>query len=196
MMFLAVGGCGAAMLQAWLPRLAGSDLTLALDRPGRKQGRLQGVDHVIALHGIRMHGSRAEYAEAARAEVARAVEEQWPQIDACLDKCSSIVLLAGLGGVVGSWGAVEIGNRLVAGSLDVTAMLVMPFAFERDRVKVARSALAAMPAFPRQVLCRNDDLIRHAQKGASMKEAFSVMNDEAWDLLFGGGSGYQTHVTS
>ncbi len=71
-------------------------------------------------------------------------------------------------------------------------MLVMPFAFEGERVKMPRAALAAMPAFPRQVLCHNDDLIRHAPKGASMKEAFSVMNE----LLFGGGAVYQTHVTS
>jgi len=195
-MFIALGGCGAAMLQAWLPRLAESDLTVAIDRAGRQQERSSGIRHVFGLHGIRMQGACAEHAEAARCEVARAIEAEWLRIDACLDEGSSVVLLAGLGGVVGSWGAVEIGNRLVARGLDVTAMLAMPFAFEGERVKMARAALAAMPAFPRQVLCRNDYLIRHAPKGASMEEAFGVMNDKAWELLFGGGSGYQTHVTS
>ncbi len=195
-MFIALGGCGAAMLQAWLPRLAESDLTVAMDRAGRQQKRLRGIRHVIGLHGIRMQGAFAEHADAARVEVARAIENQWPQIEACLDKRSSVVLLAGLGGVVGSWGAVEVGHRLFAQGFEVTAMLVMPFAFEGERMKMARAALAAMPAFPRQVLCHNDYLIRHAPKGASMKEAFGVMNDKAWELLFGGGSGYQAHVTS
>ena len=51
-------------------------------------------------------------------------------------------------------------------------------------------------ANPAQVLCHNDDLIRHAPKGASMEEAFDVMNDRAWELLFGGSAGYQMHVTS
>ncbi len=183
MMFIAVGGCGVAMLQAWLPRLAESDLTVAMDRASRQQGRMRGIRHVIGLGGVKMQGACAEYADAARVEVARAIEEQWTRIEACLDEGSSVVLLAGLGGVVGSWGAVEVGRRLVERGFDVAAILVMPFSFEGERVKMARAALAAMPAFSRQILCHNDYLIRHSPKGASMDEAFGVMNDKAWELL-------------
>ena len=194
--FVGIGGCGIGMLRSWMSRLPDRVASIAVDRDDRSIVSSTGFDRDILLSSVKAHGSSFEYADAARVEVARAIENQWTQIEASLDNASSVVLLAGLGGVVGSGGAVEVGCRLVERRFDVTAMLVMPFAFEGDRVKMARAALAAMPAFSRQILCHNDYLIRHAPKGASMNEAFDVMNDRAWDLLFGGSAGYQTHVTS
>jgi len=63
-------------------------------------------------------------------------------------------------------------------------VLVMPFGFERERVKVADEALAGFDGKAHQVLCFNDSLSKHMPKDISLSGAFEIMNEKVFELLF------------
>ncbi len=65
----------------------------------------------------------------------------------------------------------------------VVTVLVMPFGFESERMKVAEYALPGFDGDANRVLCFNDYLIKHTPENTSMAYAFDMMNQKAFDLL-------------
>jgi len=96
---------------------------------------------------------------------------------------NSVIILAGLGGVIGTWASQLICNRLVAMDKQVVTVLAMPFGFESERMKVAEYALPSFDGAAHRVLCFNDYLIKHTPEHTSMADAFDIMNQKAFDLL-------------
>jgi len=85
--------------------------------------------------------------------------------------------------VIGTWASQIICNRLIATDKQVVTVLVMPFGFERERVKVAEHALPDFDEAALRVQCFNDYLIRHAPQETSMTDAFEIMNEKAFELF-------------
>jgi len=62
-------------------------------------------------------------------------------------------------------------------------VLVMPFGFESERMKVAEYALPGFDGAASRVLCFNDYLIKHTPEHTSMADAFEIMNKKAFELF-------------
>ncbi len=179
--FIGIGGCGRTMLRGWHDRLPAQALCIDVDREKRSLG---GADEFcLRLSRIKSKGATVDYAESVRAEVASDLADQWPLLEQQLRGRESVVVMAGLGGVVGTWASQLICNHLVAVGKRVLTVLVMPFAFERERVKVAEAALPGFNGEACQLLCFNDYLIKHAPDDISMNDAFDLMNQKAFELL-------------
>lgn len=181
--FIGIGGGGVSMLESWLDKLPADALCIALDRDGKHLHRKKKFEYKLALFNIKSLGSTVEYAESVRAEIEKSVDDKMPELIAKFQERNRIVLLAGLGGVIGTWASQTICNRLIAMNKQVVTVLVMPFGFERERMKVAEYALPSFDGAAHQVLCFNDYLIKHTSENTSMADAFEIMNEKAFELF-------------
>ena len=181
--FIGIGGCGLNMLDSWLDKLPDDDLCIAIDRDEKDLHRKNQFAHKIALSSIKSLGSTVEYSESVRAEVERSIDKVKSELANLLQNRPRVVLVAGLGGVIGTWASQIICNRHIATDKQVVTVLVMPFGFERARVKVAEQALSGFDGAARRVLCFNDYLIKHSPDQTSMTDAFEIMNEKAFELL-------------
>jgi len=179
---IGVGGCGLAMLTSWQHKLPEGALCIGVDRPRRALASTPPFKPSFQLEGLKAKGSTVEYVGSVRREVRHCLAGILPELDESLRDFSRLVLLAGLGGVVGSWAGQELCRHLVEQGKQVTAMLVMPFGFERERTRVAEAALPGFDAAQARVLCFNDYLIRHAA-ASRLDEAYEEMNAQAFELL-------------
>lgn len=76
-------------------------------------------------------------------------------------------------------------RKEVQASVDkqVVTVLVMPFGFESERMKVAEYALPGFDGDANRLLCFNDYLIKHTPADTSLTDAFDIMNEKAFELL-------------
>ena len=181
--FIGVGGCGVNMLESWLNMLPPDVLCIALDRDEKDFRRKKKFRHKLALLNIKCLNSTVEYSESVKTEVQVSLDQQMSELTFMLRDHDFVVILAGLGGVVGSWGSQIICNRLVAMNKQVTTVLVKPFGFERERMKVAEYALPGFDGTAHRVLCINDYLLKHTPKDISFEDALDIMNEKAFELL-------------
>ncbi|MDX8397537.1 MAG: hypothetical protein R8K49_04370 [Mariprofundaceae bacterium] len=181
--FIGIGAGGVSMLESWLDMLPGDALCIALDRDEKYFHRKKKFKHKLALCNVKSEGSSVEYSESVRAEVEKSVDDKMSGLTAMLQSRNHVVLLAGLGGVIGTWASQIICNRLIAIDKQVVTVLVMPFGFENERMKVAEHALPSFDGTAHRVLCFNDYLIKHTPENTSMADAFDIMNAKAFELL-------------
>jgi len=181
--FIGIGGCGINMLESWLDKLPDGALCFALDRDEKDLQRKEKFKHKLPLLNIKASGSTVEYSKSVRAEVEKSIDHKISELIAMLQNRNRVIILAGLGGVLGSWASQVICNHLVAMEKQVVTVLVMPFGFEDERMKVAELALTGFDGSAHRVLCYNDYLIRHAPEGASISEAFEIMDEKAFELF-------------
>jgi len=179
---LGIGGGGINMLESWQNKLPKNSLCVAVDR-NEKPFLNRPTEHKLALMKIKALGSTVEYAESAQAEVARSIDHKMPELLDLLQGRERVILMAGLGGVIGTWATQIICNRLVAMDKQVVTVLIMPFGFERERIKVAECALPGFDGSADRVLCYNDYLIKHTPEHTSFEEALEIMNEQAFQLL-------------
>ena len=171
------------MLDSWLDKLPDDALCIAIDRDDKDLHRKNKFAHKIVLSNVKALASTVEYSKSVRAEVERSIDKKMSELTDLLQDHSRVVLVAGLGGVIGTWASQIICNRLIAIDKQVVTVLVMPFGFERERVKVAEHALPGFDEAALRVQCFNDYLIRHAPEEISMTDAFEIMNEKAFELL-------------
>jgi len=180
---IGIGGCGCSMLENWQDKLPEEALCIAVDRDKREFIASGQFEHRIILTNVKSKASTVEYAESVRNEVEGSLEKHLPALDQVMNGRVPVILLAGLGGVIGTWGSQLLCNHLTARNRAVVTVLVMPFGFERERVKVAEAALSGFDGAAHRVLCFNDYLIKHAPEGTSMQDAFEIMNTKAFELM-------------
>jgi len=178
-----IGGCGVHMLASWLDKLADDALCIAMDRDAKDFHRKKKFKHKLALSRVKSLGSTVEYSRSVQAEVERSMDKQMPELTAMLQGWNNVIILAGLGGVIGTWASQYICNQLIAMDKQVVTVLVMPFGFESKRIKVAEAALAGFDGSALRVLCFNDYLIKHTPADTSLTDAFDIMNEKAFELL-------------
>jgi len=181
--FIGVGGCGRSMLTCWQDKLPEGALSIAVDRDKRSFVTSGEGECRLLLANIKSKGSAVEYAASVRQEVEKSLTEHLSALDAQLSSVQTVILLAGLGGVVGTWASQLLCNHLQAAGKQVVTVLVMPFSFERDRLQVAEASLPDFDGMAHRVLCFNDYLIKHTPENTSMKDAFAIMNEKAFELL-------------
>jgi len=181
--FIGIGGCGINMLESWLDKLPGIALCIAMDRDEKDFHRKKTFAHKIFLSNVKALGSTVEYSKSVRAEVDRSLDKEISELTDLLQGRRRVVLLAGLGGVIGTWASQIICNRIIAIDKQVVTVLVMPFGFENERVKVAEHALPGFDEAALRVQCFNDYLIKHVPNHTSFKDALEIMNVKAFELF-------------
>ncbi len=181
--FIGVGGCGVNMLESWLGMVPADTLCIAIDRDERDFRRKKKIKHKFTLLNVKCLNSTVEYSESVQAEVQASLDKQMSELTFMLRDHNYVVILAGLGGVVGSWASQVICNRFVAMDKQVTTVLVKPFGFESERVKVADYALPGFDGTAYRLLCINDYLLKHTPENTSFEGALDIMNEKAFELL-------------
>jgi len=181
--YIGIGGCGRNILKTWRDRLPDGVLCMEIDRDDSPLARSRECEQRFLLTRVKCQNSTMEYADSACKEIQKSMAEHLTQLDKLLSDQSTVVLLAGLGGVVGTWVSQILCNHLVAMNKHVITVLTMPLGFETERVKVADLALPDFDANAQQVLCLNNHLIKHTPEGMSMADAFDMMNEKAFELL-------------
>ncbi len=179
---IGLGGCGANMLADWLPHLPAQLRCLIMDRAEEMPYAPKPV-HALSLPGIRSVHATVEYMHSVQAEVQASLDARLTDIEAILQGYERVVLLAGLGGVVGSHATLWLAAHLLATGRHVAACLVMPFTFERETMLVAERIRERIHPDVRTIFCLNDELYRHLPPGTSMTAAFRHMNRQACSLF-------------
>jgi len=181
--FIGVGGCGMNMLACWQKHLAQEAFSIAINRDKKRLDGETVIRHKLLLTTASISDSKKVYEPVGRNQVEAAMQRYMETLTELLQERHTIYLLAGLGGVTGSWASQLICNHLQSNGKQVVTVLVMPFGFERQRVKVAEEAITGFDGLAHRVLCYNDYLIQHAPEGTSMADAFEIMNEKAFELL-------------
>lgn len=182
-MFIAAGGCGMNMLESWLKHLPTSVCSITVNRDAERMNQSTRIKHRILLDSISCVDRQGNLSKASRKDVQSATLSEMPELTKILKSRENVILLAGLGGSTGTWASQIIYNHLLSLGKQVVTVLVVPFAYERSRVRVAEEALPGFDGLAHRVLCYNDYLIRHSPEGMSMADAFEFMNEKAFELL-------------
>jgi len=172
---IGIGGCGMNMMLSWLSKLSDDVLCIAINSDRKRLAGESRITHKIFLD-LEFRAPTKERLQACM------VKEMW-NLMAVLENRNNIILLAGMGGLTGTWVSQLLCNELIAKGKKVVTVLVMPFGFERTRVKVAEEALVGFEGKEHQVLCLNDSLSKHTPEGTSFQDAFEIMNRKVFELI-------------
>jgi len=181
--YIGIGGCGMNMLASWRNRLPGDQLTIAINRDQQRLEKESDFDHKLLLRSVSDVNTEGDLKHATQAQVEASVDACMPGLLNLFQSRDRVVLLAGLGGVTGTWASQFLCNKLVRMNKQVVTVLVMPFGFESKRVKIAEYALSGFDGDAHRVLCFNDYLIKHTPEHTSIVDAFDIMNEKAFKLL-------------
>jgi len=181
--YIGIGGCGMNMLITWMKYLQSGSCTLAVNRDRNRLTVAEGFDHKLLLSEVAAEDEHGELRTASKRQIASSVKNHLDALSEMVGERNQIILLAGLGGATGTWASQTICNHFVAAEKQLVTVLVMPFAFERQRVKVAEQALTGFDGSAHRVLCYNDYLISHSPDNTSLEDAFEMMNGKAFELL-------------
>jgi len=173
---IGVGGCGMNMMLSWLSKLPDDALYIAINRDHKRLARESGITHKLFLD--------LELRAPTQARVQASMAKEMSNMMAMLENKNNIILLAGMGGLTGTGVSQLLCNELIAKGKKVVTVLVMPFGFEGERVKVAEEALAGFDGKEHQVLCLNDSLSKHMPKDTSLLDAFEIMNEKVFELIW------------
>jgi len=180
---IGIGGCGVSMLESWLTRLSDDVLCIAIDRDEKYFCRKKKFKLKMVLSNVKCIGSTVEYSKSAQIEVQTSVDKQMPILTALLQNRDRVIILAGLGGVIGTWGSQYICNRLISMGKKVVTILVMPFEFASGDMDVIDYALPGFDGDAHRVFCFNEYLIKHVPKNTSLLDALDMMNEKVFELL-------------
>ncbi len=180
---IGIGGCGMNMMLSWLEKLPKDTLSVAINRDQKRLSRESGITHKILLVGVSSVDNEGELKRASQAQVEASMAQEMPRLKSMIQGRENIILLAGMGGVTGTWVSPWLCNQLIAMGMKLITVLVMPFGFEGKRIKAAEKALTGFDGEAHRVLCFNDYLIKHTPDGTSMEDAFKIMNEKAFDLI-------------
>jgi len=180
---IGIGGCGMNMMISWLDRLPDDTLCMAVNRDRDQLKKEHAITHKFLLNHVSSVDAKGDLKHATKAQIQASMKEQMPHLINALTGKDQVILLAGLGGVTGTWASQWLCNQLVAMDMQVITVLVMPFGFEGKRVILAEEALSGFDGAAHRVLCFNDYLIKHTPKGTSVVDAFDIMNEKAFDLM-------------
>jgi len=181
--FIGVGGCGINMLKSWAPHLPQKVCRIAINRDKQSLHMVSNMTRLLLNRDCIVNGEEKSFTPTGEKQIQTCMQQQMSELTDLLEGRSSIILLAGLGGDTGTWASQIICNHLLSIGKQVVTVLVMPFSFERKRVKLAEESLAGFDGSAHRVLCYNDFLIRHSPKGYSFNESLEFMNEQAFDLL-------------
>jgi len=171
------------LLQACLKHFPSDTCSIAINRDGEWLNEKDGVFHRIFLAEVSGLDERGELLPASREQVHASMQQHMVELTEKLQGCSSIVLLAGLGGATGTWATQIVLESLQGEGMQVASVLVLPFNFERKRLLKARESLPLFPACDYLLICPNQDLIQHLPAHTSMLDAFDVMGDQICNVL-------------
>jgi len=183
MALIGIGGCGRSMLKCWRDKQPDGALCIAVDRDKRSFVTSDACELQLMLANIKSKGSTVEYVDSVRQEVKASLAEHLPSLESGLSDKNKVILLAGLGGVIGTWASQILCNHLQSVGKKVETVLVMPFGFERERMKVAEYALPDFDGGADRLLCINDYLLKHTPEDISFEDALEIMNEKAFDLM-------------
>ncbi|GHT82360.1 hypothetical protein FACS1894125_4770 [Actinomycetota bacterium] len=101
-------------------------------------------------------------------------KEDISEIQQLLDGASSIVLVAGLGGGVGSGATPVIAEVAKSMGIQTAAIVTMPFSFEgEDKKSIAQESLQKIKEQIESVtVLKNDDLMSSADANVTLKQAY------------------------
>ena len=126
------------MLKSWRTRLPYDQLTIAINRDLQRLEKESDFDHKLLLRSVSGVNTKGDLKHATRLQVGASVEQCMPELMKLLQNRSSVLLLAGLGGVTGTWASQWLCNHLIEQGKQVVTVLVMPFWFEVNRYRIAR----------------------------------------------------------
>jgi len=110
--------------------------------------------------------------------------EHMSELMTLLEGREHIVLLAGLGCVTGTWASQYLCEQLKLLGKKVVILLVKLFNFEGEKVTIAEASLEGFNSKVHRIPCSNDDLKKLVPSDTSLTDAFTVMNEKAFDLVF------------
>jgi len=181
--YIGIGGCGRAILKSWRERLPHDAFCMAIDRDKDSFIKSNECEHQLCLAKVKSKGSSLEYIDSAREEVQTNLEDYFSILEELVGDRRNIVLLAGLGGVIGTWATQTLSTHFIGMGKQVVTLLVMPFSFETNRLRVAEAALPKFHGLEHRILCFNDYSIKHTPDNTSLTDAFDLMNEKAFELL-------------
>jgi len=106
--------------------------------------------------------------------IAEAVRQKEIVIRKLFNGLDAVVLVAGMGGMTGSYALPEIAHIAKKSGLTIWAVVTRPFDFEGEkRSREARKGIDLLTQHADAVICvNNQDLIKECEKNTSMLEAF------------------------
>jgi len=181
--FIGVGGCGINMLKSWAPHLPQEVCRIAINRD--KNGlKLAGDISTVLLNRLCIiNGEAKVFMPTGKKQIQASMQQQMAELTDMLDRRNNIILLAGLGGMTGTWVTQVICNHLLSIGKQVVTVLVVPFSFERKRMELAEKSLVDFDGSEHRIICYNDILIRHLPEGTSLADGLESMNEKAFELL-------------
>ena len=135
MVYIGIGGCGVSILEYGIGLLPKGTTCIAVDRDGKTFNQVKHIKHKLPLLTLGITGSHLEYSEQAKAQIRESMDMQRLRLDRLLKQADRVVVMAGIGGVVGSWATLLLYNQCIEEGKLVDLVLVKPFAFEKGRVE-------------------------------------------------------------
>jgi len=179
--YIGIGGCGVSILEYGMGLLPKGATCIAVDRDGKTFNQVKNIKHKLPLFKIRITGSHLEYSEQAKEQIQESIYVQRLRLDLLLKQTSRVVVIAGIGGVVGSWATLLLCNQFIEEGKLVDLVLVKPFAFEKGRAELVEYVLPLFSDKIRQYIFHNDNLT--SSSNLSMKESFDNMNKQIFEAL-------------
>ncbi len=113
------------------------------------------------------------------------VAQREPDFKNLLDGMDAVVLVAGVGGMTGSYATPEIARIAKQCGLTVWAVATIPFRFEGEqRAREARKGMELLAGHTDSVICvNNQDLIKASAEDTSMRAAFRRVDTAVAEMV-------------
>ncbi len=125
-----------------------------------KKTCVKSIPHRLPLLKLSITGAYPEYAEQAKAQIRQSISMQKLRLDLLLQQTAQVTVIAGIGGVVGSWATLLLCNQWIEEGKQVDLVVVTPFAFEKGRAELAEHVLPLFSAKIRKHVFHNNHLTR------------------------------------
>jgi len=169
---IGIGGCGMNILEAWQPWLPEGIQSVAINSDKKRLDKETAITNKIFLVGD------------SKKQLQASMAEHMSELITTLGGREHIILLAGLGGISGTWASQLICNHMLSIGKQVVTVLVQPFTFEGERVKIAQSSLSGFDTKANSILCYNSEISKLVPGNTSLKDTFTIMHKKTFDLLF------------
>ncbi|TLS77582.1 hypothetical protein FE236_02960 [Mariprofundus erugo] len=170
-MFIGVGGCGINLLEAWKNGLPESSAFIGVNRDSTRLKNLDGQMKTIRLLSADHVDVWSEELSTAEMQVKASMQMNFTQVNAFMDNHDSVVILAGLGGMTGSWATQVLAEYCIASRWSAVVMVTTPFCFERKRKHVAIEALQALKSLGCPVITYDNQDITKLYPNCSFSDA-------------------------
>ncbi len=103
------------------------------------------------------------------------------QLEELFNTDSKFILIAGLGGLTGSYWVKRIANELKEKNKEFGTISIIPFGFEESRTEYAKVLKDELATLPNLYFISNE-LIKEKHGNVSMSKAFEMGNEEVWNI--------------